>query len=168
MNQRQAMALKRPFLKMGRLHIPARTMSFIAAPSGEGEDDLDGLRALAQSDYGDPQRLAIRHVRYDSAPTDEYVTSVYAFTGRTAIALAKSQWEWFADGNSGDAKTEPKQWGDVMCALHDQGGGLTHAECWRWDHRVAVVVNAIVFPTGSERHIAPAIEDLFTKVAESV
>lgn len=147
--------------------IPDRTMSFIATPPDRAEPDLDGLTGLAKSSFGDPKRLAIRHMDYDSAPDGQEQTSVYAFTGSTALALAESEWKWFAAGNSGDLHTEPQEWGDVRCTFHDQDNGTTRAECWRWDERLAVVVYGLSFPTDGAQHVGPAVEDLFAQVAKS-
>lgn len=150
------------------LVIPDRSMSFTAMVAAAAPDDLDGLIAIARSTYGDPQRLTIRHMTYDSAPDSSALTvSVAAFTGSTARALAEVEWEWFAAGNSGDRHTEPKTWGEVRCALHDQENGTGHAECWRWDDRLVVTVHALAYPTGSERNLAPAVEDLFVQTAKS-
>jgi hypothetical protein len=150
------------------LAIPDHTRSFEAVPADQTPPDLDGLVALAHSSYGDPQRLIVRHMYYDADPFDGSTASVAAFTGATAIALAEVEWEWFAAGNSGNLRTAVEVSGDVRCTFHPQpSGDIVHAECWRWDTRLAVVVSGIKVRDGATHLVAPAVEDLFARVAES-
>ena len=143
------------------LVVPDASMSFRTVPPEDAPDDMDGLIGLAKARYGDPQRLTVKHMTYDSDPDDHYPSVVYAFTGATAIALAQAEWEWFEEGNSGDAITEPMIVGEVHCALHPQGTGYSNSECWRWDQGIALAVSGIGFPTGSESSVVAAVEDLF-------
>ncbi|PPF32468.1 hypothetical protein C5D04_10475 [Rathayibacter sp. AY1D2] len=146
------------------LLVPDRTMSFEAVPPESAPDDMSGLIGLAKSRFGDPQRLTVKHMTYDSDPNDHYPSIIYTFTGTTAIALAETEWEWFKAGNSGDAVTDPITVGDVHCALHPQGDGYSNSECWRWDDDFAVAVTGLGFPTGSEGSVVAAVEDLFVAI----